>query len=205
MSEQDKSIDPGSFSRLVIEARHGDGLARSEICRQVREYLWGRVDRDLDQRLRAKLNPSDIAQQAMLRMVEGLEDFRGSSSREFYAWLNSILRNEILSVRRDYYRQRRDVRREEGPADGESFEPKANQPSVDATIRQREQLEQFREVIERLPEDYARVVRLRGIEELPFAEIAARMERSVDSVSKLWSRALIRLAEELKKKNESIS
>lgn len=205
MSEQDKSIDPGSFSRLVIEARHGDGLARSEICRQVREYLCGRVDRDLDQRLRAKLNPSDIAQQAMLRMVEGLEDFRGSSSREFYAWLNSILRNEILSIRRDYYRQRRDVRREEGPAAGETFDLTANEPSVEATIRQREQLAQFREVIERLPEDYARVVRLRGIEELPFAEIAVQMERSVDSVSKLWSRALIRLAEELKKKNESIS
>ena len=81
----------------------------------------------------------------------------------------------------------------------------ANQNSVATELRQREQLEQFRQILGNLPEDYAQVVQLRAFDELPFAEIATRMQRSVDSVSKLWSRALVRLAEELKKINESQS
>ena len=38
--------------------------------------------------------------------------------------------------------------------------------------------------------DYREVIRLRQIEDLPFADIADRMGRSVDSVQKLWVRGL---------------
>ncbi len=48
------------------------------------------------------------------------------------------------------------------------------------------------------------MVQLRGIDELSFAEIAQRMKRSVDAVSKLWSRALVKLSVELKEINDSI-
>lgn len=205
MSQPHEFPDTQSFSRLVNQARAGAGYARSELCRHVQKYLCDQVDRELDQRLRAKVNPSDIAQQAMLRMVEGLADFRGASTQEFYAWLNTILRNELHSTRRAFFRQRRDVRREELPAMEAAQTAIANQNSVATELRQREQLEQFRQILGNLPEDYAQVVQLRAFDELPFAEIATRMQRSVDSVSKLWSRALVRLAEELKKKNESQS
>jgi RNA polymerase sigma-70 factor (ECF subfamily) len=205
MSDADLPIDPGSFSRLVLGARQGDEAACSEICRQVQQHLEGMAARDLDQRLRGKLNPSDIAQQAMLRMVDGLEDFRGSSSGEFYAWLNAILKNEIYSTRRDFTRQRRDVRREDAMACNAVVSKEGVQENPERAVHQREQLERFREVIQRLPEDYATVIQLRSLEEMPFAEVADRMGRSVDAVSKLWSRALVKLTEELNKLDESIS
>jgi RNA polymerase sigma-70 factor (ECF subfamily) len=48
-----------------------------------------------------------------------------------------------------------------------------------------------------LPEDYREVIILRHLEALPFAEVAARMGRSEDSVQKLWVRALASLRRSL--------
>ena len=140
MDQPSDSLDFGSFSRLVQDARQGDAQARSEICRQVERHLRGMAEHDLDQALRRKLNPSDIAQQAMLRMIDGFEDFRGSNSREFYAWINSILRNEINTTRRDYRRHRRDIRREQAPADENVFDPVTAEPQPETEVQRREQL-----------------------------------------------------------------
>jgi RNA polymerase sigma-70 factor (ECF subfamily) len=57
----------------------------------------------------------------------------------------------------------------------------------------REQGVLLAEALARLPEDYREIVMLRHLEDLPFAEVAVRMNRSVDSVQKLWVRALARL------------
>ena len=45
----------------------------------------------------------------------------------------------------------------------------------------------------KLPADYAELIVLRHLQGLPFAEVARRMGRSLDSVEKLWVRALARL------------
>jgi RNA polymerase sigma-70 factor (ECF subfamily) len=49
------------------------------------------------------------------------------------------------------------------------------------------------DALARLPDEYREVVVLRHLEELSFPEVAERMKRSVDSVQKLWVRALARL------------
>jgi RNA polymerase sigma-70 factor (ECF subfamily) len=44
-----------------------------------------------------------------------------------------------------------------------------------------------------LPDDHREVIILRHLEGLTFAEVAARLDKSTDSVKKLWARALARL------------
>ena len=61
----------------------------------------------------------------------------------------------------------------------------------------REQTQQLAEALNRLPDDYREVILLRHLEGLPFAEVARRMQRSLDSVDKLWVRALARLRRSL--------
>ena len=51
--------------------------------------------------------------------------------------------------------------------------------------------------LETLPEHYRRVIILRHLDGLPFSEVASQMGRSVDSVEKLWVRALSRLRQSL--------
>ena len=52
---------------------------------------------------------------------------------------------------------------------------------------------QLAAALETLAEDYRQVIVLRHVEGLPFAEVARLMDRSVDSVEKLWVRGLARL------------
>ncbi len=44
-----------------------------------------------------------------------------------------------------------------------------------------------------LPDNYREVIVLRHLEGLTFPEVAGRMQRSVDSVEKLWMRGLAHL------------
>ena len=60
-----------------------------------------------------------------------------------------------------------------------------------------EALEALDQALARLPPEYREVILLRHREELPFAEIGRRMNRSADAARMLWSRAFNRLAEEL--------
>ena len=62
---------------------------------QYRDYLRVLAKLELDTRLRDKIDSSDIVQQTLIQMVHGIENFRGSTTKEFYGWLNTILRNEI--------------------------------------------------------------------------------------------------------------
>jgi RNA polymerase sigma-70 factor (ECF subfamily) len=62
---------------------------------------------------------------------------------------------------------------------------------------QRENALLLAEALEQLPDDYRQTILLRNFEGLPFPEVAAQMNRSVDSVQKLWIRALARLRETL--------
>ena len=204
--DQTPEIDIVSMSQLVDAAREGDAAAHSEICRQVQGQLNRMADKQLDAGLRRKLNPSDIVQATLTRMVQGFSDFRGSTSAEFYGWLNSILKNEVHSTRRDLQRQRRDIRREiEQRSDIHAGISLRSEATPEKLLQQQEKLARFESVIKQLSPAHAEVIQLRSIQELPFEEVAKRMDRSVNAVSKLWNRAVIALQEELSKLDDSIS
>ena len=57
----------------------------------------------------------------------------------------------------------------------------------------REQAVLLAEALGKLPDDYREVIILRHLESLTFPQVAQRMGRSLDSVEKLWLRALARL------------
>lgn len=200
-------VDLTTMSQLVDAARDGDSAAHSEICRQVQGRLNRMANQHLDANLRRKLNPSDIVQATLTRMVHGFGDFRGSTSAEFYGWLNTILKNEVNSTRRDFQRQRRDVRRETEPNSaivGRDF-AHSQSDSPEHRLLTNEKIARFRAVVARLSDDHAQVIELRSIQELPFEEVAKKMGRSVNAVSKLWGRALVSLQQELSKLDDSFT
>ena len=73
----------------------------------------------------------------------------------------------------------------------------ASYSSPSQIVARREQVVRFANALERLPESYRNVILLRHVEGLPFAEVARRLKRSVDSVQKLWVRGLDRLRKEM--------
>jgi RNA polymerase sigma-70 factor (ECF subfamily) len=116
-----------------------------------------------------------------------------------------LARNLANQVRRYDGTRRRDVRLEcqlEGELDHSSRVLDqglvAPQSSPSQQAARREQAVLLADALERLPEDYREVIILRHLEELTFPEVARRMNRTLDSVEKLWARGLARLRRDLR-------
>src|SRR5262249_4060233 len=83
-----------------------------------RSYLKLLARLHLDRSLRGKVDPSDVAQQTLLRAVEAREQFRGATEAERLAWLRRILANTLANLARDLHAARRDIGRERTLASG---------------------------------------------------------------------------------------
>ena len=70
-----------------------------------------------------------------------------------------------------------------------------NTPGTHATIA--EESDVLRRAVMQMPDEYRDVIRLRNWEQLSFAEIGRRMERSEEAARKRWSRAIVRLKREV--------
>lgn len=188
---------------LIGRAKGGDAEARSQLARQVQTYLNVMADKKMPNVVRMQHNVSDIVQQTMIQMIQGIGEFRGESTREFYGWLNRIVENESNKAARDVTRQKRDVRRSRS-LEGDEVSLR-NQGAVDRRPSPRsemiaqERIDLFERAMGCLNENDATVVRLRSLEERPFKEIAELMGRSVDAVSKRWVRAMAKLQDELER------
>lgn len=77
-----------------------------------RAYLRLLTRLHFDDRLRGKVDPSDVVQQTMLRAVQGWGQFRGTDPAQRIAWLRKILANTLANFARDLHRDKRDVARE---------------------------------------------------------------------------------------------
>lgn len=64
-------------------------------------------------------------------------------------------------------------------------------PSVE--VQQQEEMLRLADHLALLPEDYRQVLVLRNLQELPFDEIAKRMDRSAPATRMLWLRAIEKL------------
>src|SRR3954453_3051624 len=103
----------GSVDRLLSGARGGDEQQLGRLLTLYRNYLTILATTQLDARLRRRVSPSDLVQEAMLGAYRDFPKFRGVSERELLAWLRQILIN-CLHHAYDAHIQagRRDVRRE---------------------------------------------------------------------------------------------
>src|SRR5262249_30632567 len=148
----------------------------------------------------------DLVQDAFLEAHRYFARFRGTTEAEFVRWLRQILVTRLADLMRRYYGTRgRDVRLERDLAlevdqssrllDRSLVAPQSS-PSQQAA--RREQAVLLADALERLPDDYREVLILHHLEECTFPEVARRMGRTVDSVEKLWARALARLRRSLR-------
>lgn len=151
--------------------------------------------------MQGKVDAADLVQDTFLEAHRHFAEFRGTVEAELVCWLRQILAGLIANVVRRYFgAQRRNVRLEQSLADeldrssrvlGRSLAAEQSSPSQRAA--RREQAVLLADALAKLPEDYREVIILHHLEGLPFAEVAQRMDRSVDSVKHLWARALAQL------------
>lgn len=191
------------FARLIHEARAGciDSVGRLVEC--CRPYLMLVANRELDPAIRAKLGASDVVQETLLTVQKSIGQFEGTKENELLAWMRGILINDLRENRRKFRSsQKRQVDREislsadsriEKP--GYEIEAEDRSPRAEAVVN--EEIDALRAAVRRLPEHYRQVVQMRNWQQLSFEEIAKELDRSAEAVRKLWSRAVVRLQQEL--------
>ena len=166
-----------------------------------RDYLTILARMQIGQRLRGKVDPTDVVQETFLHAVRDVAQFRGNSDEELAGWLRRILAARLADLVRRYCGTRgRDVRLEQTlqvaldhssqMLDRGRVAPLSS-PSQQAV--RHEQATWLAGALEQLPEDYREVLVLHHLEGCAFPEVARRMGRSVEAVKKLWARALARL------------
>jgi RNA polymerase sigma-70 factor (ECF subfamily) len=200
-----------TFDRLLELARDGDGSALGQLLERYRIYLTVLARVQIGRRLQGKMEAADLIQETFLEAQRALPNFRGSGEREFTSWLRQILAATVAhQVRRYLGTKRRDVRLERKLAvelDTSSGELDrglvAKQSSPSQRACNQEQAVLLAAALDELPEDYREVLVLRHLEGLTFPEVAQRMERTLDSVEKLWTRALAKLRSLLRGAHES--
>ncbi len=191
--------------RLLRLAKAGGGPELGRLLELYREYLSLLARLQVNRRLQARLDASDLVQETFLKAHRHFGQFRGNTEEELVAWLRQILANTLANlVRHHYGAQRRDLRLERDLAaelDQSSRvmdrQLKAPGSSPSQRASRREQAVVLADMLGRLPEDYREVVILRHLEGLTFPEVAQRMGRTVDSVKKLWARGLAQLRDSL--------
>jgi RNA polymerase sigma-70 factor (ECF subfamily) len=187
------------LSDWLAAARAGSADALGQALQACRGYLLLIAEQELDSDLRAKGGASDLVQETFIKAQRHFAGFQGGGE-ELRAWLRRILLNQLADFRALYREaEKRQTAREvplesDSSAQGGALPDEELSPSGQAMAR--EQREQLRLVVERLPEDYRQVIVLRYEQDQSFEEIAQCMNRSANAVRKLWARALERLHEE---------
>jgi RNA polymerase sigma-70 factor, ECF subfamily len=192
------SFSDSNPDQLLSRAQRGDREALGELFKLYRGYLTLLARLHFDRRLRPKLDTSDVVQETLLRAHEAFAQFRGTTEREFVAWLRQILASRLEKQVRGYCETgRRDLKLERNLAeqlDGSSMALSgallAHDSSPSQRVSRREQAVLLADALESLPHDYRDVIILHHLQELTFAEVARRMHRSQGAVEKLWVRAL---------------
>lgn len=203
MSQPELPID--GLASLIAAARQGNSDALGELLSHYRKYLVFLARSQLHHHLQAKADPSDLAQEVCLAAHDGIGDFQGKSAEEFAAWLRGILTNVLaMQLRRYLGTKKRDPRLERAIdqrlADASGFLQSGLAGDVTSPSQhfaRNEAFLQLAEALEDLPDDYRQVIVLRHVDALPFADVAQAMGRSIDSVEKLWVRALGKLRHRL--------
>lgn len=203
MIESQNSLQTGVLLSL---ARQGDEAARGALLESYRSYLELLARVEIGRQLQKKLDTADLVQETFLEAHRNFSYFRGSETSEFAAWLRGIMAAKVTNLLRHYLgAQGRDIRRERGleidlENSSRMFDRglQASQSSPSQHVAKREHGLLLAAALAELPEDYREVIVLRNFEELDFAEVASRMNRTVDSVQKIWVRALGKLKKTMK-------
>jgi RNA polymerase sigma-70 factor (ECF subfamily) len=185
--------------QLLQAARQDEGAALGQLLESYRNYLTLLARVQIGRRLQGKIDAADLVQETFLAAYRDFAQFRGTTEPALACWLRQILACKLTDLVWRYYgAQRRDVRLERHLADELDRSSKtlglvAQQSSPSQHLSRREQAVLLAEAIKRLPQAYGEVIILRHLEGLSFPGIAERMNRSLDSVEKLWMRGLTRL------------
>src|SRR5712692_9949230 len=176
----------------------------SQALEPFRSYLEVLARVHLDTRLRGKLDPADVVQQALLRAHAAWPEMKNPDQPALAAWLRRILARTLADVVKHYDRDKRAVDLERSleadldrSSSGLAGWLAADQTSPSQVAVRNEELLRLADALAALPEPQREVVVLKHLRSWTLQRIAEHLGRTVPSVASLLRRGLEELRRQL--------
>ena len=176
----------------------------AEALEPFRHYLEVLARVHLDARLRGKLDPADVVQQALLRAYAAWPGLKNPDRPVLLAWLRRILARTLADVAKHYERDKRAVDLERSleaeldrSASGLAGWLAADQTSPSQVAARNEELLRLADALAALPEPQREVIVLKHLRGWTLQQIADHLGRSVPAVASLLRRGLEELRRRL--------
>jgi RNA polymerase sigma-70 factor (ECF subfamily) len=190
--------DSDNTEQLLQQAQAGDRQAFEDLFSRHRAYLHQVVALRLDPRVRARIDPSDVVQEAQLEAFRRVGDFLERRPMAFRLWLRKTTFERLLMLER-FHRgaARRSVNREVALPDRSAFALVqrlfAAGSSPSKRLEQSETARHVREALARLSETDREILLMRNLEALSNQEVAEVLQIEPVAASQRYGRALLRL------------
>jgi RNA polymerase sigma-70 factor (ECF subfamily) len=192
------AADSAETERLLDRIRAGEKPAVDRLFDRHRPYLRRLIELRLDPKLRPRVDPSDVVQEAQMEAHRRLQAYLRQPAFPFRLWLRQIAYDRLLMTRRFHVEAgRRAIARDLPLPDRSSMllarEFLAAGQSPSQQLLQREFVRRVREAIGRLPDGDREVLILRKLEGLSNQETAQLLDIDPATASRRFGRAVLRL------------
>lgn len=184
-----ESISGVSIEELLRRARAGDDGALEELFNRCRPELGKWAARVVSKLRPGMARPSDLVQDTSLRAFHRFSTFNGTTEAEWFAWLQKVLRSQTKQSLRAQGRKKRNPVGTVPLDDSEALETPSPEKSRSQESSEEAQCRLLAHLYQ-LPDDWRDAIWLCHLKELPVAEAARLMGRSVGSVAGLLQRGL---------------
>jgi RNA polymerase sigma-70 factor (ECF subfamily) len=190
-------------NRVLQQATQGDGQVLGLLLSRHRRRLRRMIALRLDRRLKGRIDPSDVIQEAYLEASARLADYLRNPSMPFFLWLRFLTSQKLVTLHRHHLGvQMRNADQQVALYQGSL--PEASSAALaaqllghevrpsEAAIRAEMKI-RVREALDSMDPLDREVLALRHFEQLSRAEIAELLGVSGSAVGKRYVRALERL------------
>jgi RNA polymerase sigma-70 factor (ECF subfamily) len=190
--------DSGATQELLQRAQAGDSQALEELFAGYRPYLRQFVALRLDSKLRPRLDPSDVVQEAQMEAARRLKSYLEGPPMPFRLWLLQIAQDRLCNLHRHHVATARRAVGREQPLPEQSSAMLAEQLLASgSTPSQRmgrhELARRLRQALAQLSDADREILLLRNFEGLSNQEVGLLLGIDAAAASQRHGRAMLRL------------
>lgn len=160
----------------------------------------------MDERIRRRVDPSDVLQEAFLELTKRLPEYLANPTVSLFVWIRQKTIQKLIDLQREHFRDKRDITKEQilppshqGNDTGTSIQSllSLSLTSPSQHLIRNEEVQKLQTAMRSLSDLDQEVLALRHFEQLSNQQVAEILNLNTTAASNRYVRALSRLSESL--------